>query len=169
MAITNRDEILLVVSENIPDELKQYKNWILWRAIWNEQRKQYEKVPYQVNGEDKASVSEESTWSTFDAVIDAYEHGIGDGIGYVLTDRDPYSCIDGDDIQDVDDLPELAQEIVKLSYAEVSPSREGIHVWIKGFSHNSDKFKNKNIELGFELYDKKRFITFTGESLNTLL
>ncbi|QTB29065.1 phage/plasmid primase, P4 family [Lysinibacillus sphaericus] len=168
MAITNRDEILLVVSENIPDELKQYKNWILWRAIWNEQRKQYEKVPYQVNGKDKASVSEESTWSTFDVVIDAYEHGIGDGVGYVLTDKDPYSCIDGDDIQDVDDLPELAQEIVKLSYAEVSPSREGIHVWIKGFSHNSDKFKNKNIELGFELYDKKRFITFTGESLNTL-
>ena len=56
MAVINKDEILLVVAENIPSELKAYKQFILWKAQWNEDRRQFEKIPYQLNGRDKASV-----------------------------------------------------------------------------------------------------------------
>lgn len=167
MAVIKKDEILLVVAENIPSELKAYKQFILWKAQWNEDRRQYEKIPYQLNGKDKASVIEPSTWSTLDAVIDAYENGVGDGIGFVLTEDDPFSCLDLDDLEDVDDLPALAQEVVNMSYAETSPSGKGIHVWFR-YEHNKERHKNKNAETGYEIYSNSRYLTITGENLNDL-
>ena len=100
-------------------------------------------------------------------MIDAYENGVGDGIGFVLTDHDPFSVLDVDDLEDVDDLPELAQEVVNMSYAETSPSGRGVHVW---FRHDFDKtrHKNKNAETGYEIYYNSRYLTITGEDLNDL-
>lgn len=168
MAILDKKKILLINEENIPIELKQLKHWVVWKAVENRERQQFDKVPFQVNGVFKASSTDSQTWGTFDDVYEAYENGIGDGIGFVLTESDPYSCIDIDNIDDVGNLPQHAQEIVDLSYAELSPSGTGIHVWVRGFKHDSSKYKNKNTNLGFELYDKQRFITFTGESINNL-
>lgn len=167
MAILEKEQILLVAPENIPDELKQLRQWVNWDAQWNEKRQQFDKVPYQVNGLDKASVTDATTWSTFDQVFAAHENGVGEGIGFVLTEMDPYAVIDLDGLKSADDLPPLAQEIVNMSYSELSPSGKGLHVWIK-YKHDSTKLKNKNTELGYELYDKKRFITVVGESINNL-
>lgn len=168
MAIMEKEQILFVAAENIPNELKQLKQWVVWKAVENKERKQFDKIPFQANGVFRASSTDSSTWCSFDEAYEAYECGVGEGIGFVLTESDPYSCIDIDGIEDVENLPQLASEIVNLSYAELSPSAKGIHVWIKGFKHDSEKYKNKNTNLGFEIYDNKRFITFTGESLNEL-
>ncbi|MGA3601164.1 DUF927 domain-containing protein [Lysinibacillus agricola] len=168
MTILEKENILLVAKENIPSELKQLKNWVLWKAEWDEKQKVFTKVPYRSNGIRKASSTNYRTWNTFDKVYDAYENGVGEGIGFVLSETDPYVCIDIDNIESMDALPELAHEIINLSYAELSPSGKGIHVWIKNFQHDSDRFKNKNTNLGYEIYSSKRFITFTGESLNDL-
>lgn len=167
MAILEKEQILLVVPENIPEELKILRQWVNWDVQWNEKRQQFDKVPYQVNGIDKASVTDATTWNTFEEVLNAHENGVGEGIGLVLTETDPYAVIDVDGLQSVDDLPELAQEIVNMSYAEQSPSGQGLHVWIR-YKHDSTKFMNKNTKLGYELYDKKRFITVVGEAINNL-
>ena len=50
MAIKTKDSIIEVNELEIPDELKQLNQWVLWRAEWNESRQEYKKVPYQVNG-----------------------------------------------------------------------------------------------------------------------
>lgn len=167
MAITLKDQILLPVVENIPEELKQRKQWVLWKAVLDKEKQEYSKVPYQANGIDKASSTGVDTWDTFERIEEAYENGIGEGIGFVLSESDPYACIDIDGLDNVEVLPALAQKIVDTSYAELSPSGTGVHVWIR-YSHDSQKFKNKNTKLGYELYDKKRFITVTGESINEL-
>lgn len=168
MTILEKEKILLVATENIPSELKQLKNWVLWKAEWDEKQGVFTKVPYRSNGIRKASSTNNRTWNSFDKVYEAYENGIGEGIGFVLSETDPFACIDIDNIKSMDALPELAHEIINLSYAELSPSGKGIHVWIKNFQHDSDQFKNKNTNLGYEIYSSKRFITFTGEALNNL-
>lgn len=167
MAIIEKEEILEPVMENIPEELQQIQNWVLWRAEWNEKRKQFDKVPYQANGKDKADSTNSHTWGPFKNIKEAYLNGIGEGIGFVLSDNDPYCVIDIDGLESVDILPALAQEITDLSYAELSPSGTGIHVWMK-YKHNNDKLKNKNTKLGYEIYSSKRFITYTAESINDL-
>ncbi|MGN4127236.1 DUF927 domain-containing protein [Lysinibacillus sphaericus] len=169
MAILEKEKIILVATENIPSELKQLKQWVLWKAEWDEKQGVFTKVPYRSNGIQKASSTNYRTWNTFGKIYDAYENGVGDGIGFVLSETDPYACIDIDNIENIDELSEITQEIISLSFAELSPSAKGIHVWIKGFQHDSDQFKNKNTNLGYEIYSSKRFITFTGEALNDLL
>ncbi|WP_277587341.1 phage/plasmid primase, P4 family [Psychrobacillus antarcticus] len=167
MAIIEKDKILEPVIENVPEELQQIPNWVLWRAEWNEKRKQFDKVPYQANGKDKADSTNIHTWGPFKNIKEAYLNGSGEGIGFVLSDNDPYCVIDIDGLDSVEVLPALAQEITDLSYAELSPSGTGIHIWIK-YKHDNDKFKNKNTKLGYEIYSSKRFITFTAESTNDL-
>lgn len=167
MAILEKEKILLVAAENIPEELKQLKQWVIWKAEWNEDRKVFEKIPYRSNGKYRADSTKPISWGTFEKVLEAYDNGIGEGIGFVLTETDPYTCIDIDGLDSVDVLPDLAQEIVNTSYAELSPSGNGVHVWVR-FAHNSKEYKNKNTQLGYEIYSDKRFITFTGEALNAL-
>ncbi|PIC71145.1 DNA primase [Sporosarcina sp. P16b] len=167
MALVEKEEILLVAAENIPDELKKLPQFVLWRAEWNEQRKQFDKIPYQLNGR-RASSTDSSTWGNFEQVLKIYEENNNyEGVGFVLTQQDDFVCVDIDDLQSVDELDPLAEEIVSMSYAETSPSGKGIHVW---FRHKLDRerHKNKNAETGYEIYDSSRFLTITGESLNAL-
>ncbi|QFF98781.1 DNA primase [Psychrobacillus glaciei] len=168
MAIIVKEEILEPVMENIPEELQMIPNWVLWRAEWNEKRQQFDKVPYQTNGIDKADSTRNHTWGSFKDIEEAYLNGNVEGIGFVLSEDDPYCVIDIDGLENVEVLPALAQEITDLSYAELSPSGSGIHIWLKGFYHDKEKFKNKNTKLGYEIYSNERFMTFTGETLNNL-
>ncbi|MBD7945275.1 DNA primase [Psychrobacillus sp. Sa2BUA9] len=167
MAITEKSKILLPVMENIPEELKLLPQWVIWKAILND-KNEYTKVPFRANGKDAADSTNRNTWETFADVEEAYLNGIGDGIGFVLSKEDPYACIDIDGIEDIDNLSALNLQITNASYTEISPSGSGLHVWIKGYKHDSQKFKNKNTKLGYEIYDSKRFLTLTGESKNSL-
>lgn len=164
MAIKELDKILEPVFENIPEELKLYKQWVLWKLTPTD--KGYTKVPYQINGIDPADSTNRNTWSSFLDVEEAYSQGIAEGIGFVLTEDDGFACLDVDGLEDINNLSLIVQQMVDLSYSELSPSGQGLHVWIKGFKHDNKKLMNKNTSLGFEIYDKKRFITFTGESIS---
>jgi len=118
VAIKEKERILLVVPENIPSELKQLKNWVLWKAEWDEKQGVFTKVPYCMTGIRKASSTNNRTWSTFEKIYEAYENGIG----FVLSETNPYVCIDIDNIESIDALSELAQEITNYrmqSYRQV--------------------------------------------------
>ena len=143
---------------NIPDELKQHSQWVLWKFECRGDK--WTKPPYQVNGE-KAKHNDPTTWSSFDDVTSVYQKSGGefDGIGFVLTKDDPFVCIDLDHCL-IDSNPnEHAIEIVNRfnSFTERSPSGDGLHVWVRG--NLAAGLKNQEIEI----YDTKRYITITGQ------
>jgi len=170
--------------DNIPDDLAELDHWILW--TFEEKRNQdkeivvdengeiqYTKVPKQPNGSN-ANSTNLNTWNTLEAVEEALKSSPEqfDGIGFVFTD----SGIVGIDIDNKDEeLQEyLSNDEVDLdtntvadfiettkSYAEVSPSGNGIHIYMKG-SKPEGKSKNGN----FEMYDTKRFFTVTGNRIS---
>ena len=76
---------------NIPDELKQYPQWVIWRNEITDSGKKT-KIPYSRNGR-KANPTDPRTFLTFaDALkikTDKY-----DGIGFVLHRNDPFAVID---------------------------------------------------------------------------
>lgn len=153
----------MVNRDSIPQDLQQLKRWVLWRA----EGEKFTKVPYQPNGE-KAISTNEKTWSSFEDVMNEYDDSNNiDGIGFVLSNDDDYCCVDIDGIEDFDMLDEVAEELLTMSYAEKSVSGNGLHIW---FRHKVDKerHKSKNAETNYELYDRARYITFSGESLNDL-
>lgn len=68
--------------DNIPKELREYPNWVLWKLQQVNGRKT--KVPYQVNGK-TASSTNPNTWTSFDNVLQEYNKGQYSGIGFVFT------------------------------------------------------------------------------------
>ncbi|WP_202905391.1 hypothetical protein, partial [Luteimonas abyssi] len=122
-----------------------------------EGQKKTTKVPYQINGE-KANSTNPRTWTSFYSTWE-HEHKFS-GIGYVVTENDPYTVIDLDDCIENGVINPEAQSLINAfdSYTEYSQSGKGIHIFIKARKPGN---RSKNTEKGIEIYDSKRFIVMT--------
>lgn len=137
----------------IPVELKQLTQWCCWR---------YEndtKIPVNPSTRGNAGVNWPNTWGTYERAIDVGRiHNLG--IAFVLTEADPYVCIDLDKCYRKGVVDDYARGILDLlkGYVELSPSLTGVHVWIK-----SDMPLNRRTER-LEVYSYGRFITMTSRA-----
>lgn len=140
---------------NIPKELKEYANWVLWKLESRKGRKT--KVPYQVNGK-TASSTNPDTWTSFDNVLQEHNKGQYSGIGFVFTNTN-ISGIDIDHCITNGFINKGAQDIINLfnSYTEYSPSGQGIHIYV--FGKIPKAIKSKDIEI----YTEGRYFTVTGD------
>jgi hypothetical protein len=146
----------------VPEELRERRRWVCWRY---EQRdsKPPTKVPHSPHG-GPASVTDADTWASYEVAVRACQERDHAGVGFVLSPDDPFTAIDLDDCRDpqTGELAEWAQEIVDAfdSYAEVSPSETGIHVFVRG-----ELPPGGNKRGPIEMYSANRFFTFTGNHL----
>ena len=142
---------------NIPEEMRNYLQWVCWRYEDNGSSKPSKKVPYSPRLGKRASVTDPTTWTSFDEATAAAQNF--NGIGFVLTENDPFSCIDLD-VEEGKQPTAEQQAIYKEfdSYAELSPSGRGSHVWIKGKVPTGKKQGN------VEIYPSGRFMTVTGNT-----
>jgi putative DNA primase/helicase len=162
-----------ILPDNIPAELKALRQWVNWKETHRNGR--LSKVPVQPNGA-QAKVNDPSTWSSFSAVMEAYECGRFVGIGYVLTAEAPFCFIDLDACyHSRDGLAAWAEEIVNAlnSYTELSPSGTGLHIFVRGKSPFSSGKMCSLPEYGaeggkdaaIEIYDTGKYFCVTGRLL----
>ena len=152
----------LVSTETIPQELKGFNQWVLWKL--EQKNGRTTKVPYNKSGF-KASVSDPSTWMNFEEAHATYINSNGryTGIGFVFTELDPFIGFDWDHVRESTGQfePGILEEIKNLnSYAEISQSGEGAHVIAKGKVPGLKSRKGKH-----EIYDNGRFFVVTGNHL----
>ncbi|EZI38315.1 DUF927 domain-containing protein [Staphylococcus haemolyticus] len=165
MAIKEKDKIIEVNTLEIPEELKELPQWVLWRAEWNDKKQEFKKVPYKSGGY-KASSTKRDDWSSFDFVYKILENNkLYKGLGFVLSKDDDYIVLDIDNAIDENGQinSDLALEMTELTYCEMSPSGTGLHCFFKG--ELPEQRKKKRSDLDIELYDKARFMTVTGETI----
>lgn len=139
---------------NIPLELRQLKQWILWKYEDIGAAKPT-KIPYSVKGH-PASVTDPNHWSTFDEVIKQAANY--SGIGFVFTKDDPYTFIDLDDADGDNAILERHLKVYHEfeTYAEVSPSGQGLHLICRG-AVPAGRRRSK-----IEIYPHERYATMTG-------
>jgi len=116
--------------EHIPNELKDFRQWVCWRYEPQEDSKKPKKIPYApFNVERKSDTLNPKLWSTFKQAKFKHQTGHCDGIGFVLTNEDDYVAVDLDNAFD-DSAIERTKAIVKLfnSYTERSPSGKGVRL-----------------------------------------
>ena len=103
-----------------------------------------------------ASVTDPSTWSSFEAAS-----ATGAPLGFVLGDG--IGCIDLDGCLDEHGIPnEAARTLLAYyegSYVEVSPSGRGLHIW--GTAAPQRGFKRTWRGQQIEFYSQGRYITVT--------
>jgi putative DNA primase/helicase len=149
----------------IPTELRSHAQWVVWR--WEIRKGKWNKPPYQLSGK-LAKANDATTWVSFEAVIEAFENGAYDGIGFVLTDDDLYAMADLDHCLDsAGNVKAWAAEVVEQlsSYTEITPSGEGLRVIVKAALPPGGRKRGMPNGGGVELYDRLRYMTMTGNHL----
>ena len=157
---------------SIPEEMKQFNQFVVWRYEELQGGKPT-KIPYCPHSYGMASVTDYTTWGTFEQAMRAFNTGSFSGIGFVLTENDPYCFIDLDNPFEIDqngnqkysNASEIMQRQIKIhsafeSYSEKSPSGLGLHIICKA-SVPSGRRKD-----AVEVYSSARYMTMTGEVFN---
>lgn len=142
---------------NIPQELRELPHWVTWRSETVPGRAKPAKVPFNPATGAKAEPDNPKSWTAFDAAVWAASTGQYNGIGYVLSQDDPYTFIDLDTYNNGADI-ERHKAIANAfsGYAEISPSGQGLHLIVKG---SVPEGRRRN---GIEIYSSKHYFTFTG-------
>jgi hypothetical protein len=149
---------------NIPPELGELPQWVLWRFEWRwngKGRGRWTKVPYQARRPgSKARSDDPATWATFDEAWRAYRAGGFDGIGFMLDGRfvgwDLDHCVDAAGTVAGWALA-IARELD--SYTERSPGA-GLRILALGELPPGRRRKGQ-----VECYDRRRFLSITGRHL----
>lgn len=148
-----RFDLAMIDYDNIPQELKDLKQWVCTNDGM--------KVPMKAWENEAASSVNPNTWSDFDTALVSYNLGLYDYCGFVFADNG-YVGIDIDDGYDEDGfITELGADIVSKcgSYTEKSRSGRGFHILLRG----ELPFKGKNNLKGVEIYKASRYFIMTGD------
>lgn len=142
--------------------LKLYKQFIVYVLIDTEPKKIKRPANYITGA--VCDAHDPSAWTDADTAIAAAKRlGINYGVGFVITDKDPFFLLDIDSCYNQETgWSELSKTLLaKLAGAgvEVSASQKGLHVLgtTEPFEHGC-----RNDTLGLELYTSKRFVALTG-------
>lgn len=142
----------------IPLALRDRPQWVVWRWEQRDDGK-WTKPPYSARSGSLARSTGRETWASFDEarrVLPSY-----DGLGYVLSDDDPFVGIDLDGCRhpETGDIDPWAREIVERinTYTEVSPSGTGLRLILTGSLPPGGR-KHDDIEV----YSTGRYLTMTG-------
>ena len=157
--------------ENIPQQLKDLKQWVLWKIEITEDGRE-RKVPYNPDGlGSRASHSDAETWGSFElACIQAEQFKMG--IGFVFKDGGGIFGIDVDSVDKVAlEDREAALKLRELiwnnfpTYCERSPSGKGMHYI--GFGSLPEGMRGiKDSKYQIEIYDQLRYFTITGDAVD---
>lgn len=156
--------------ENIPQELRNLKQWGLFQLKWVKERNKNTKIPINPYNGKAGKSNDPSTWSDFDTALKALkEIKRADGLAFYFTNG--YVGLDIDHIpNDLADWHQGDSSVSNLinkfrlmtdeTYMEVSQSGTGIHCIFKG------KIPGKRRRKGnYEMYQQGRFFALTGNSI----
>jgi hypothetical protein len=166
--MSNRD----LPVENIPQCLRELKQWICWKYVPKEIGKPG-KLPVQVNGRN-ASTTDPKTWSSFDEALAAFEHNQQfAGVAFVFAAQDPFVGIDLDDCLDENGHFIWGDDIVRelATYCEVSPSGRGVKLILRGQKPQNAECivsgMGPNQDGQIEVYDRARCFVITGQRIDS--
>jgi hypothetical protein len=152
----------------IPQILKEQKRWSPWRAVWNEKRAKFDKIPMRADSPTYGiSTAKPEQWFTYGEALAAYQRNPDAlaGVGYVMTGPHGFVGTDLDNCIKNGVVEPWAQAVVDAlaSYTEISPSGKGLRIFSTG--ELPDDWNNH--EVGIEIYggNEARFLTVTGQHL----
>lgn len=147
----------------IPEEMRQYNNWICWQAVPDERSHSgVSKRPINARTGEFASSTDPATWCDFSTAVLASEKY--SGIGFCF-ENSPYFGVDVDDVgEEIEKylgghLGIVSDFIHTLdSYTELSQSETGLHIICRGTLPPKGRRKGK-----IEMYESGRFFAMTGD------
>lgn len=153
------------VWDNIPRDLAERQQWLLWKFEPKEGQAKPGKIPYYVMGGRRTGGQgddrDRQRLATLAVVRRAYERGGWSGIGFAFLPDDGLIGIDIDGAIDLETgvMSERCSAIIKAcnTFTEYSPSGKGVHLILQGVTDT-----NKSNDIGLEVFCGRQFFTFTA-------
>ena len=150
--------------DRIPIDLQEHAQWVVWRYGEMQAHGKRKKPIYNPATGRPAKTNDRSTHADFARAAWALTMDSYQGLGFVLERSDPFTCIDLDHCRDAEtgQITPQAEEIIRRfdTYTEVSPSGEGVHIWVRGVLSGGNRKREEA-----EVYSHSRYITVTGQHL----
>lgn len=158
-----------VSDDNQPQSLQQRPQWVVWKPT-DDGQKIPRYGPHQPgNPNENAGWSKPENWLTFNQVVSWVSENSGYGLGFVLTEDDPFVLVDIDECRDSDtgELDTIAKDLIDHSgtWADVSVSGTGIHLLGRGEWDREWHMANLGDGASVEVYDSNRFAAMSGRPL----
>ena len=151
---------------HIPEELRKLPRWVCYRLVPDKDGGKPKKMPINPANGKNAKSNDPTTWTDFETAFEAVDKYGYTGLGFMFTKEDGFVGVDIDHCYDAETntFNEIASVILakQPTYAEFSPSGDGVHLWFKG---TKPEGSSKNTDTGVEMYDSVRYFTVTGKKL----
>ncbi len=152
-----------------PSFLRELQGWCVWRYEDNPGKPKPRKVPYWSGGGRRylkhGSPEDREKLTSFAAARDAAARRGMDGVGFALLPEWHITALDFDNIVDCDgNIPDDIMAIVGQTYAEYSPSGNGVRAFFKG-DLGSHSARPSGDDCEFSTYNTSGFVTLTAQPL----
>lgn len=149
-----------------PAALRDLPAWVIWRLEDNPGGKP-RKVPYYANGGrrhgEQGDARDLANLVTFDAAKAAAARRGFDGVGFATLAQFGICALDFDNCITAGKIRPEVEALLGETYAEYSPSGQGIRAFFKGDLGNGKAIRN--VDFGMECFSTRGFVTFTGNVL----
>ncbi len=143
--------------------LEEYPQFVLWREEENPNGGKPLKVVFDPTTGRNADPHNPAVWLS---LKDA--EASGQLIGFVLTEQDPYFCVDLDGQLQADGTwTQWARQMCAVfpgACVEISHSQNGLHIWGRAACPDQHRTRTKSVP-GLEVYTSKRFIALGSDSV----
>jgi hypothetical protein len=143
----------MVETPTLLAELRAYRQWVVRNG---------DKVPRRATDFQPASPIDPAHWTDYDTANAAIQGREGYGLGFVLTQSDPFCVVDLDKTDENNRHSHVAIYNALESYSERSPSGNGCHIWIRGSVPTGKKLK------AVEVYSSQRYFTVTFQPIRNV-
>jgi archaellum biogenesis ATPase FlaH len=149
-----------------PDALRGLKGWLVWHWRQKPGSPKPSKMPYYVSGKVRTgthgSEADRANLVTFEEAKAFAEKNDFAGVGLALMPEFGITALDFDNCVKDGVIDPRVEELTAGTYAELSPSGNGIRAFVRGESPDHKDSTPADGSFGFETFHAKGFVTFTG-------
>ena len=154
---------------NCPSMLRSLPGWLVWRFEYFDNETKPRKMPYYISGIKRHGTQglapDKAQLVPFEAAKAAAIRMGYDGVGFATLAEFGIVALDFDDCVEPERM-RIVEGLVAGTYAEYSPSGQGVRAFMRGNLGNRSLHKTKSADrFGFETFSTKGFVTFTGNRL----
>jgi len=151
-----------------PSAIRDLQAWVIWRFEAVPGGGKPRKVPYYATGGkrhgEQGGPADISNLVTFDAAKAAAARRGFDGVGFAALQKWGICALDFDNCITAGKIHPEVEALLENTYAEFSPSGQGIRVFFKGDLGNGKSIRGE--DFGMEVFSTRGFVTFTGNTLD---
>lgn len=151
-----------------PAAIRDLPAWVVWRFEAVPGGGKPRKIPYYANGGkrhgEQGGPKDIVNLVTFDAAKAAAARRGFDGVGFAALAQFGICALDFDNCITDGKIHPQVEALLGDTYAEFSPSGQGIRAFFKGDLGNGKAIRN--VDFGMECFSTRGFVTFTGNTLD---